>query len=672
MGQRILERAHRLHLLVRQGGVETGLQGAEGVLVAAQGGEVEVDELEHRLEVLRSRAAGQHLAGGGDARIHADLLAGEGLGQVGRAEVADAADTVDIVDGVEVDGLVGRVEGSTAVAEGAQHDLVRLEVGGLDEDIDAVGEGQLAVAELRRLGADDGAALRELGEERFVGDGVLILGDVLRLDGAQPGGNFRLGRGAQAFLVRKHADDHEVALLAQQLGDDLVHDLDRDARSELVGEHIGVLDAGDGLVVDEVAHVLRAVGDALGLLAFVVSVLDLGQVLLAGTVVFGGGEAVAGDAEHLAVDGRKALLEPAFRRHGDAHHGALGLGDEEVIVLDRGLHERRLRLHHQLVEALADHHVHHADGIVHDQVVQVALHLVRIGLVLLEDIGHRVRLFLVLHDGDDRLGVVLHGNIVALRRVHRLRDGPEDVLDLRLDRVDVDVADDHDTLLVRTVPLLIVVAERLVREVVHDLHQADGHTDRVLVVRVDDRQELLVHTHLGVLAAAPLLVDHAALLVDVFPREEQAVGPVVEDPEAGVDRTRNGHGDVVDVIDGLVDRSIGVQVRAELHTDGLEVLDHAVAGEMLGPVEAHVLQEMGEAALVLVFKDGTDLLGDVEMRLVLRLLVVADVIGQSVLQMADADIRIDRNRRHLLGRYGHGQPEGQRDDGNHSFDHSSL
>ena len=93
---------------------------------------------------------------------------------------------------------------------------------------------------------------------------------------------------------------------------------------------------------------------------------------------------------------------------------------------------------------------------------------------------------------------------------------------------------------------------------------------------------------------------------------------------------------------------------------------------MLGPVEAHVLQEMGEAALVLVFKDGTDLLGDVEMRLVLRLLVVADVIGQSVLQMADADIRIDRNRRHLLGRYGHGQPEGQRDDGNHSFDHSSL
>ena len=122
-------------------------------------------------------------------------------------------------------------------------------------------------------------------------------------------------------------------------------------------------------------------------------------------------------------------------------------------------------------------------------------------------------------------------------------------------------------------------------------------------------------------------MDDAALVVDVLVGKQQAVGPVVEDIEARVDVGRVGGGDVVDIIDGLVDAGVGIEVGTELHADFLAELHHAVALEMLAAVEAHVLQEVGEAALVLLFEDGTHLLCDVKVDLVLGLLVVTDVIG---------------------------------------------
>ena len=69
---------------------------------------------------------------------------------------------------------------------------------------------------------------------------------------------------------------------------------------------------------------------------------------------------------------------------------------------------------------------------------------------------------------------------------------------------------------------------------------------------------------------------------------------------------------------------------------------------MLRSVEAHVLEEVGEAPLVLFFQDGTDLLGDVEVRLACRLAVFPDIIGKSVLELADLHRRIDRYRLALL------------------------
>ena len=81
---------------------------------------------------------------------------------------------------------------------------------------------------------------------------------------------------------------------------------------------------------------------------------------------------------------------------------------------------------------------------------------------------------------------------------------------------------------------------------------------------------------------------------------------------------------------------------------------------MLGAVESHVLQEVGQTKLILVLERGTHLLRDVEVGTLLRLLVVQEVVRQAVVQLAVSYFRIQRNRRilsvsHDTGHSQHGQ-----------------
>ena len=68
-------------------------------------------------------------------------------------------------------------------------------------------------------------------------------------------------------------------------------------------------------------------------------------------------------------------------------------------------------------------------------------------------------------------------------------------------------------------------------------------------------------------------------------------------------------------------------------------------------MDVKLFQEMGKAALVGFFLNGAYLLGNVKVGPVCRLAVLADIIGQSVVQLSDTDIFVDRDRRHLLCKY---------------------
>ncbi len=61
-----------------------------------------------------------------------------------------------------------------------------------------------------------------------------------------------------------------------------------------------------------------------------------------------------------------------------------------------------------------------------------------------------------------------------------------------------------------------------------------------------------------------------------------------------------------------------------------------------------MLQEVRKTSLVFVLEDGTYLLGDVEIGLPLRFLVVSDVVGKPIVKLAHAYLLIYGDRRHLL------------------------
>ena len=82
-------------------------------------------------------------------------------------------------------------------------------------------------------------------------------------------------------------------------------------------------------------------------------------------------------------------------------------------------------------------------------------------------------LLLVLADKVDSLVVVRHGHHFHLCSIGGNLDTAEEFLDLAFNVIDVDVANHDDGLVVRTIPLAIVSAQRLRRAAVDDTHQTD-------------------------------------------------------------------------------------------------------------------------------------------------------------------------------------------------------
>ena len=99
------------------------------------------------------------------------------------------------------------------------------------------------------------------------------------------------------------------------------------------------------------------------------------------------------------------------------------------------------------------------------------------------------------------------------------------------------------------------------------------------------------------------------------------------------------------LVDGLVEARVGVDVRAEAHADRLHERDDVLLREVARAVERHVLDEVREPALIVVFEDRAGVDDEPELGAALRLLVRADVVAQAVRQRADGDPRVDGNGR---------------------------
>ena len=255
--------------------------------------------------------------------------------------------------------------------------------------------------------------------------------------------------------------------------------------------------------------------------------------------------------------------------------------------------------------------------------------------------------------GDDahaRLVMVRDGQALLRLGVLALGDDGEDLLNLGLGAVYIHVADDDNRLHVRMIPSLVEVGEALGLEGLQALlaaeYRAVCHLRSLEIIG----EGFLHGASLGVAPLAAFFDDDAALLVDFNGIVVDEVRIVAKDHQAGVHDRLALDRDVVEHVLGFLEAGGGVHVPAEFGADGTEVVKDTLVGEVRRAVEAHVFEEVGETVLVRRFLDGADVRGEVELRPFFRNLVVTDIIGKTVFQMAHTDRRIVgklRKRRHL-------------------------
>jgi len=94
---------------------------------------------------------------------------------------------------------------------------------------------------------------------------------------------------------------------------------------------------------------------------------------------------------------------------------------------------------------------------------------------------------------------------------------------------------------------------------------------------------------------------------------------------------------------GLIETRVRVDVRAESHPGRLQKPDHVLFRKVPRAVEAHVLDEVCETSLIVVFENRSGVDDEPELGTPKRLLVGAQVIAKTVRQRSDDDSRIDRD-----------------------------
>jgi hypothetical protein len=196
------------------------------------------------------------------------------------------------------------------------------------------------------------------------------------------------------------------------------------------------------------------------------------------------------------------------------------------------------------------------------------------------------------------------------------------------------------------------------RGLLDDLDQADGNAfrqERVAEHELELRDER-AETH--VVAGAFLAEDDAALLVDLRVEQQQAAGVVGQHLQALGDVFRVGVGQLQHIL-GAVETGGGIGVAAETHAHALEKLDERAGRVVLAAVEGHVLEEVRDAALILLLMERTRLDEQAERGAALRLLVGIDHVAHAVGQGAEARRRVSREVAAGLGKTGSRRQRGE-------------
>ena len=579
--------------------------------------------------------------------VYRCLLSGHVLLKVGRSISTEPCRGQCHRQVTEIKIIVAAIAGCTTLRYSSEYHLVILEVSMFYNDSGAVGESPHYSTELFVIsGAHDFAGLGQLGDERLALYFIHISLDILGSHPFHGIGKLRLCRYDKLAVVRQHGKYHDIAVRHK-----LCHSHVKSLNRYLIGKHahylILVFYAGYRLVVNKIAHIAHHQRSGCSRIAVLVSVFKLWQVFAACTSVFRGCKTASLGAETLAVYGLKSRHKVIALRYTEQIKRILGLG-EQITVIGRRDSKRSVRLWHHVIEARTEHALDHVHGIKLDKIVKITLQRVGTHIAAEHYLHYSTVLLLILADSKDRLLVVADGIILAFFRIFRHLDVREYLLYLSLNAVNIYITDHDYTLLIGTIPCLIIITKRLIWEIINHLQRAYRHTIRILTAGIHNRQKGLKYALLAHIAATPLFMNDCTLFVDLLRVKQQSVGPVMKYKQTRILNWLAGGRYLTYIIYCLVDRGIGVEVAAEFHAHGLKPRHNVVAREVIGAVEAHVFKEVSESALIVFFKNWPYFLCDVIVGLILWILIVTDVIRQAVVKTPYPHIGIDRNRGHLL------------------------
>ncbi len=174
------------------------------------------------------------------------------------------------------------------------------------------------------------------------------------------------------------------------------------------------------------------------------------------------------------------------------------------------------------------------------------------------------------------------------------------------DGVAIDVADDDHRHQVRAVPVAVEARQLLALRVLDDLGLADRRPIRVARSFELHAPDLVLRALAGAEVHPPFRQDDAALAVDAALIERGALRPVLEDEQRAIEHAGHVGRHAQRVLRVVVARC-RVRVRTDAQAERRQELDDALPRKVPRAFELHVLDEMRQPLLVVVFEHRTGL-----------------------------------------------------------------
>ena len=631
---RITEHGGRIGVLVLEHLIELLQQRVERRAVRARRREPQPRELHHRFQILRRRAPAHPFAEVGDHGRCGSHLARELLVQVDNRVLAHAAALDHRGRQRRLEQILIGHQAGTTRAPPRHHDLIGGKVGGLHEHRDAV--RQRPFGEIERLGlslAHHASGGRCLRHQRARRHRFHPRRDGGRVNRAEHRADVGIGRHRESVLFRQ-AHGHHTIGLANAARAQCIHFGHRDGGQQSL--HRGILerDPGNGLTLQEVVDVLIHEGFRRRLVALLIRALVATQRIRFGPFQFGRQEPVTTDALGLNQQRLQRLQQPTLFR----------LCIERVVLTvahkaataGTSTDKRRLGFEREFTKPLVQH-------LIVQTLQQIAAEIPdrarRPALALPQHAYRRAAQLLVGRDRDQRGVVRRNRRDRAGARPLARRNAAERRTDQRLELLRVGITDRHHGHQIGTIPVAPKALERRRVGLLQNLRLADGQPLRVARAAEDHRELLVAQPFASTQSIPPLRQHHATLGHHLGGVEQNAGGHIAQEAKALVENARAVGRNGQDV-HRFVEARKRIQVGAKAHADRLEILHDVILREGLRAVERHVLNEVREPALIVVFQNGTRVHNQSQLGPLFRLGVASDVIANAVGQRTDADRRI--------------------------------